>query len=150
MRTAVVARALGFTIVVVVAVTLNVVREPLVRVLDVRVERDYRRGCAPRAILLAVGPRDLIVGEEGLAPRRIVTTNDLRRLLRGFKEVQPARQVVVVQPADGVSYERLIAVVDAVQAEELMATAIVVDREPAFSVDHWERPPEREDVGYGC
>src|SRR6185503_14645771 len=124
---------------------------PRVRSLDVTIADAHGITCGPRAILLGVDAAAFTVGEEGLAPRRIATFHDLRSILRAFKAAEPQRQVVVVQAVDGVGYERLVAVVDLLHSVELMSTGIVIDQEPAFTPDRWERrPPTEEDGGYGC
>jgi biopolymer transport protein ExbD len=96
---------------------------------------------SPRAILVRVSRAEVVVGEDRATPMRTTTLLALQQQLRALKDARPDRQHVVIRVDDGVSFDRVVAVIDV--SLGLHMRAIDVDVSPgdssAFDEKTWSR-----------
>lgn len=100
---------------------------------------------APRAILMRISRDEVLVGEDGRAPRRMRALSALQRYLRRLKDERPERQHVIFHVDDGVSLQRIVTILDLLRGLEMQAFDVDVSPDQGvFDDATWVRARDLE------
>lgn len=94
----------------------------------------------PPAVLILVERARFAVGDEGGRPAWVHSVDALRVELRHLKDARPERQLVVVDVDDAVSYERVVAVLDAALDVGLRAPTLLTSTTHRLTPWAWTLP----------
>ena len=99
---------------------------------------------APAAVLIRVDVNHFIIGEELHSTTELVAIGDLTARLRELKDARQERHQTVLDVADGVPYDRLVGVLDAIQGVHMFPTVLVTPSGSQFTESNWSRPQYRD------